>query len=210
MKIVLVSASILSSIALVLLIAFRKRYYDFVSNYITKVLLFVTWLYSLYTGYSKPGKIFLWIGIIVLLIRSLWYAQNFSIQFDEAWNYNLFLSKNLFYSLGAYNNYPLHNVITWFFIQCFGNEVMVLRFPSVLIGLILIFTVALLVRSITKNECLSISLAFLIACLPIHVFYMMYARGVLFEIYFSLLISYVLLKTNHDGFTKSICNGSVF
>lgn len=201
-----IAVSVLSIILTLLsasLILFRERYFAFISKHILKISKFIESVFSTYSSISKQGKFVLWIGLFLLLLRSLWYAQTFSIQFDEAWNYNLFLSKNLFYSLGAYNNYPLHNIVSWFFIQCFGNEVLVLRLPSIIMGCITVFSLCIVCINITKNEWLSISLAFLFACLPVSVFYMMYARGVLFEIFFSIIVSSFLIKKSQNGFQKN-------
>jgi hypothetical protein len=128
-------------------------------------------------------------------------ATIFYIQYDEAWNYNLFLDKQLFYSIGAYNNYPLHNIVSWCLVHVLGSSVLVLRLTSILSGLCCTFVVALCVQHFVKNEKLALLAAALFCCLPVSLFYMLYARGVLLEMAVALLVSSLILHYSNLGFT---------
>ena len=141
---------------------------------------------------SKNVNVFLGISIGLIAIRSIYYASTFYIQYDEAWNYNFFLHNNIFYTCVAYNNYPLHNLISWIFVHLLSANTFVLRLPSILAGIITCLLVFVAIKKIFLNEWLALSCSLLFACLPISVFYMLYARGVMFEIFFSLVICYFL------------------
>lgn len=143
---------------------------------------------------SREVNILLIVSLLAVLCRSIWYATTFYIQHDEAWNFNFFLQKNILFSLFAYNNYPLHNVVSWFVLQLLPISTFVLRLPSILTGLLCCMLVFVSVKKIFKSEWTAFGSMLIFACLPMSVFYMLYARGVIFEIFFALLICYLIYQ----------------
>ncbi|KXK43870.1 MAG: hypothetical protein UZ11_BCD004000430 [Bacteroidetes bacterium OLB11] len=75
------------------------------------------------------------ICLFIILTRSFYFANSYYIQYDEAWNYNYFLAHNPVYTIFAYNNYPLHNLVSSFFLTFLPANTVVLRLPSILIGI---------------------------------------------------------------------------
>ncbi|MBK8144082.1 MAG: hypothetical protein IPK62_03275 [Bacteroidetes bacterium] len=67
-----------------------------------------------------------------------------------------------------------------------------MRLPSIIAGILTCLLVFVTIKKLFHNEWLALCSMLLFACLPISVFYMLYARGVLFEMFFSLLICYFL------------------
>jgi hypothetical protein len=61
--------------------------------------------------------------------------------------------------------------------------------------------VALCVQHFVKNEKLALLAAALFCCLPVSLFYMLYARGVLLEMAVALLVSSLILHYSNLGFT---------
>ncbi|MCC7028757.1 MAG: glycosyltransferase family 39 protein, partial [Chitinophagaceae bacterium] len=137
-------------------------------------------------------NLLLGLSFCIVLFRSIYYANIYYIQHDEAWNYNFFLSKNILNSLFVYNNYPLHNIVSWIFARLFSVSTFVLRVPSIAAGLLCCATVFVIVKKISGHEWIALCTMILFACLPVSVFYMLYARGVMFEVFFALLSSYLL------------------
>jgi len=156
-------------------------------------------LISLWQSTTLRARILFLLILVAILIRSLYYVFYFPIQYDEAWNANLFLRKSWYYSLSAYNNYPLHNLCTWLFVQGFGDSVFVLRLPSVLAGLSVCMLIGLGIYAITRRENLALVGILLFACMPVSVFYMMYSRGVMFELGFALLSFLMLHRFTQQG-----------
>ncbi len=154
---------------------------------------------------TKTNRKLFYILLFFIFVRSIYYATTYFIQFDEAWNYNIFLHQHLFYSVVAYNNYPLHNLVTWFFVQAFPSSLLAMRMPSILIGICNCVLVFCIVKKLLANEISALFAMLIFACLPVSVFYMLYARGVLFEVFFALLVIYFIVQFLDKGFSlKSV------
>lgn len=134
------------------------------------------------------------ISLIAILVRSVFYALDFDIQFDEAWNYNYFLHNNILYSLFGYNNYPLHNIVTWIFLKVLPDNTFVIRIPSILIGILSCMTVFVVIKKIVKNEWIALSSMLVFSSLPIVIEYMLRSRGVIFEIFFTIIVFHFLIS----------------
>lgn len=158
-------------------------------------------------------KITLSLLLVVITIRSCYYALHYYAQYDECWNYNYFLSNSLLPSFFAYNNYPLHNVITYMFLQVVPDSTFGMRLPSVLFGLINALLVFVLVKRLFKLDWLALIGLALFAIIPMSVFYMMYARGVMLALFFSLILFYFFIVkglknwNRKDIFFASLCVG---
>ncbi len=186
--------SITSIILIVLLIKKRKQFLNQIFNiekyFINKIKSFVNCIIE----QDKSIKLFFAIGIVAIFIRSIYYATSFYIQYDEAWNYNYFLNHNPIYSLFAYNNYPLHNLISWLFLSILPDNTFVLRLPSILFGVLTSAFIFVIIIKIFRQAILALCIMGVFACLPISVFYMLYARGVMIEMFFAFLLFYFLFQ----------------
>ncbi|MBK7691425.1 MAG: hypothetical protein IPJ31_10000 [Bacteroidetes bacterium] len=100
---------------------------------------------------SKLVNRLLFVSLLLVLVRSIYYASTFYIQYDEAWNYNYFLQNTIFYSGLAYNNYPLHNVISWFFIKLLTPSTFVLRLPSIIAGILTCLLVFVTIKKLISQ-----------------------------------------------------------
>ncbi len=192
---------VFSAAILLALYRYKKEYNHLIDRIIRSVSNYLNSIQRILLSFSKTGRIALALLLFILLCRSIYMATTFYIQYDEAWNYNLFLDKQLFYSIGAYNNYPLHNIVSWCLVHLLGSSVVVLRLTSILSGLFCTFVVALCVQHFVKNEKLALLAAALFCCLPVSLFYMLYARGVLLEMAVALLVSFLILHYSNIGFT---------
>lgn len=146
-----------------------------------------------------------WIGIGLLVLtamRSVYYAATFDLQYDEAWNANLFLRGPIWSSLVAYNNYPLHNILLGILVKLFGDGMPVLRAPSILFGLATMMSIMMLVYHLFRDKALAFSLGAVFACMPVSLFYMLYARGVMLELFFVTWITGVLLGSVQHQLTR--------
>jgi hypothetical protein len=197
----LVISVVISTAILFVLYRYKKEYDYLIDRIIRSVNNYLNSIQRIVLSFSKTGRIALVLLLFILLCRSIYMATIFYIQYDEAWNYNLFLDKQLFYSIGAYNNYPLHNIVSWCLVHVLGSSVLVLRLTSILSGLCCTFVVALCVQHFVKNEKLALLAAALFCCLPVSLFYMLYARGVLLEMAVALLVSSLILHYSNLGFT---------
>ena len=188
-------------LGILILFFYRIKYLNLVDQIAHSVESYLAKSKHIIQSFSKEGKWILLVLFISIFVRSVYYANTFFIQYDEAWNYNLFLDQGIFYSIGAYNNYPLHNIISWLFVHGFGNTVFVLRLPSILFGLATVFVLVISIKYFLKSEWMAICIPLLFSCLPVSVFYMMYARGVILEIFFSIIIISLFFYYFKKGFT---------
>lgn len=193
MKQVMIFLSIVSAIVLMLFIRFRKKLMSVIDQLSDDLLRLFKQINCIYTSFNRSGKIYLFVLSLLLLARSIYYATSFDIQYDEAWNYNLFLDQHFYYSMAAYNNYPFHNLITWLFVHAFGNSVFVLRLPVILMGLFTVLYTIFATQFLVKKQWVALLSGTVFACLPVSVFYMMYARGVMFEIFFVIVLYSLLI-----------------
>ncbi len=197
----LLLSSVVSAGGLSVMYRYKEEYHRQIDGIASSGNIYLNKLKLIYLSFSKTGRIALGLLLFILLCRSVYFATTFYIQFDEAWNYNFFLDKQIFYSIGAYNNYPLHNIVSWCFVHLLGSSVLVLRMPSFLIGLFCTFFIALGIQHFVRNEKIALLSAGLFSCLPVSLFYMLYARGVMFEILFALLVCILILQYGKSGFT---------
>ena len=170
------------------LIRYRKKWKAALDQLTDGLIHYLKQVACIYRTFNRAGKITILLITILLLARSVYYTITFDIQYDEAWNYNLFLDKQFYYSMVAYNNYPLHNLVTWFFVHVFGNSVFVLRLPVIVMGILTVLYSIFAIQFLVKKQWIAILSGAVFACLPVSVFYMMYARGVMFEIFFTLVV----------------------
>lgn len=139
----------------------------------------------------------MWLAFITLLVllRSLWYASTYYAQYDECWNYNYFLSNSPLTTVVAYNNYPLHNLLTYFALTVFPDTTLAMRLPSIFFGIINLFLVFVLIKKLFGKESLALMAVAIYAVLPLTVFYMLYARGVSLALTCCLLLlHYFIVK----------------
>jgi hypothetical protein len=201
LRITLATCTMISLIGMGLLYHHRNAYFKQVDALADSVKRYLQKSLQIYGSLSVVAKWALGLASVLLLLRSFYYATTFYIQYDEAWNYNLFLDKQFYFSIGAYNNYPLHNLITWCLIHVFGNQVIILRLCGILIGLFLMQYLMITIQYFFKSEWLALFVTSVFLCLPVNVFYMMYARGVLLEIFFALCVMSLLIYFIHSGFS---------
>jgi uncharacterized membrane protein len=164
-----------------------------------------TYLFSWFNSIQKSSgtiQILLAILVLLVLIRSVYYALTFYPQYDECWNYNYFLSNNILTTFFAYNNYPLHNVVTFFFLQILPDTTFVMRLPNIILGVLNILLVFVLVKKIFKNEIIGFIACALFAVLPTAVFYMLFARGVMLALTFGLLLLYFFIAKRIETWGK--------
>lgn len=151
---------------------------------------------------KKINKILLFTFLGLVLARSVFCALYFKANYDECWNYNYFLSGPFFNSIVAYNNYPLHNLITWIFVKLLPDSTFTLRLSVIIMGLFMLLTAFVLFKKIFKNEKYGLWFIILMACAPMNVFYMLYARGVIFAVFFALCLFYFLFGKKINTWSK--------
>jgi len=141
--------------------------------------------------------------LLLVLIRSVYYALYFYPQYDECWNYNYFLSNNFFTTFFAYNNYPLHNILSYGTLSLLPDSTFSMRLPNIFLGLLNMVLIYYLILRIFKNEKIALASSAIFSVLPTIVFYFLFARGVMLAITFSILLLFFFLTKNIERWTKA-------
>ncbi len=153
---------------------------------------------------QSDAKIQAIFGIILLLVcvRSIYNALHFYPQYDECWNYNYFLSNNIFTSVFAYNNYPLHNLLTYLTLSVLPDSTFAMRLPNIILGLLNIILVFYLLKRVFKNEKIALAGIAIFSVLPTVVFYFLFARGIMLALTFALLLLFFFLTKKINTWKK--------
>lgn len=147
--------------------------------------LWAWWAYSF--RFIPPYlKKLLGLAGILFIAKTLYYIQ-FPIQYDEAWSYNYFTDNSLVLSVAAYNNHPLLMLISHLFKWLPFEMLINLRLPVLIVGIWSVLLLFALLRRLFEVESAVVGTVFFAFCCPI-TFYMLYARGYIFTVFFTLLL----------------------
>jgi len=151
------------------------------------------------TGSANRAFIFL---MVLITARAIYYLVHFELQYDEMWSYNYFTSRPFYISIFSYNNYPLYELSTqltrWLPFSMKVN----LRLPGFLAGLLSCTVLYACIKNYTRNAFIALAGTAIFACMPVTTFYMLYARGVMFELFFAIVSMFSLLFMLRGGSTK--------
>lgn len=191
-KISLISATILFTVAIFL--SKKKKNVIIIFRAINQVFYQYFQLTVKFQKQMSNTYRFVWICILCFtVLRSMYYALTIDMQYDEVWNYNYFLSKNILFSIFSYNNYPLHNIVTNAWLWFVPDTPLMIRMPVIIMGVISCLIVFNLITHITQSSNAAVISTGIYTTLPIIVNYMLRARGVIFEISIILLSVHVIL-----------------
>jgi hypothetical protein len=143
-----------------------------------------------------------WTFIVLLAgvaLKAFWYILNWPLQYDEAWTYNYFIGNNLWQSfLMPYNNHTFFTVTAWFFHWLPFDPQISMRLPNFLGGLLLVIVFFFFIKRHISLPASLLATAWLATSCPV-VFYMLYARGYLFVMLFTVIAlwSQVLFVNSH-------------
>jgi hypothetical protein len=186
--------TVLSGIALTLCIWYKGHIMRVLTKISTKFHGYLkVWVEEL-TSSSKKSSIILLCLLSIIFVRSVLISNVFALQYDEVWNYNYFLSKNVLYSFVAYNNYPLHNIITGVLLKFLPINAFTIRLSVILFGQFTCVLFFIIVKKMFKKEWLALCGVVIFSCLPVSVYYMLYARGVMVNMFFLVCIYHCLTR----------------
>lgn len=151
---------------------------------------------------NKSAKIAYSLFLIILCVRFIYMNYYYPIQYDEAWNFNYFIKSKLYYTLFAYNNYPLHNIFTWLFVSIFGHSLLILRLTSFLAGMLCVNLIYKFIKINFGSDSLALCVSIVFSLLPVNTYYSLLSRGVELEILFALIVTFSLYKTISAPNTK--------
>lgn len=132
--------------------------------------------------------------LLVFSIRGLFQIYRYELQYDEAWTYNHFIYNGLLISaISPNNNHILYSLFACLFDYLPIAAKYSLRLPVYLAGIATCILFYWMARSFWKWQWALVALAWF-AFSPGICFYSMYARGYIFQIFFTLLALWASLK----------------
>lgn len=152
------------------------------------------------TERSEQG--FLIVIFVLVALRQLYHLHHYELQYDEAWTYNHFISKGFIVSAISPNN----NHIFYTLLACLSDYLPLeakysLRLPVYLAGFPTLFLFYLMLRSIWGWRLSLVALSWFAFC-PSITFYMMYGRAYIFQLLFTILSCWSVLKLGQNTSEK--------
>ena len=152
--------------------------------------------------FERQEKIFFLVLLISFALRGFSQIYRYELQYDEAWTYNHFISNGFLISaISPNNNHLLYSLFACLFDYLPIGAKYSLRLPVYLGGLATCILFYWLIRSIFKWQWALVSLAWF-AFSPSICFYSMYARGYIFQIFFTILATWASLKITTKNTTN--------
>lgn len=190
-----VSVSLMVIIASLVFVLYRLRYR------VIRALRFIGWCVASAVRSVKKeiarstnsNQLAFVVLLLIIAVKAMYYVVHFDLQYDEMWSYNYFTSKPFYLSLFTYNNYPLYELSTQLFKWLPFSMKINLRLPCLLAGLGTCLVLYACIKNYTGNALTALAGMAIFACMPITVFYMLYARGVMFELFFAVASVFCLL-----------------
>lgn len=162
--------------------------------------------------FERQEKRFFLVLLALFALRGIFQIYRYELQYDEAWTYNHFISNGFLISaISPNNNHLLYTLFACLFDYLPIAAKYSLRLPVYLGGLATCILFYWMVRSIWKWQWALVALAWF-AFSPGICFYSMYARGYIFQIFFTLLATWASLKitsktsSNYFWFLWSLAN----
>ena len=144
--------------------------------------------------FEHQEKLFFLILLLGFALRGISQIYRYELQYDEAWTYNHFISNGILISaISPNNNHILYSLLACLFDYLPTSAKYSLRLPVYLGGLATCMLFYSFVRSIWKWQWALVALAWF-AFSPAICFYSMYARGYIFQIFFTILATWASLK----------------
>lgn len=155
-----------------------------------------------YKNNSRQANMAFWFLLLVITVKAVYYIIHFELMYDEMWSYNYFTSRPFYLTFLSYNNYPLYELSTQLFKWLPFSMKINLRLSCLLAGLSSCVVLYACVKNYTGHAFTALAGMALFACMPVTTFYMLYGRGVIFELFFAIVSIFCLLYLIKENSSK--------
>ena len=140
--------------------------------------------------------------LVFILIKAGWYIIYWPLQYDEAWTYNYYIGNSFWQSfLLPHNNHIFFTATAWFFQWLPVDPQISMRLPNLFAGLALIILFFFFIKRYLSINAALFSTFWLATCSPV-VFYMLFARGYMFVLLFTLVVLWIQIILIEDSRRK--------
>jgi hypothetical protein len=151
-----------------------------------------SWIFF-FRQHTKKEKILFFLILFSVFVKSCYYIINRDLQYDEMWSYNYFTASPFYFGFFMYNNYPLYELSTHFFHWLPFPEKINIRLPVLITGTLACVILYYYLFRLFKKQFPALMGIILFAFLPPVTTYMVFGRGVIFEIFFAVVALFSLL-----------------
>ncbi len=142
---------------------------------------------------KKAQNVAVAVVMLAAAARSLYYITQYPLQYDELWSYNYFTAQPFYYSLFVSSNYPLYEVSTGLFKYLPFSMPVNMRLPVLIAGLLACIILYACLKKYFQHHLIAIGGMALFAFMPATTFYMLYARGVMYDMVFAIMAFFAVL-----------------
>ena len=142
------------------------------------------------------------LAILLVLVKCLYYIHTWDLQYDEMWCYNYLTARPFYFTLFAYNNYPLFELSTHLFKLLPLSMKINLRMPVLITGILSCVLLYACLRRYCGSHLAALGGLLVYAFMPVTTLYMLYARGVIFESFFAVAAIFSLFFWVQQGDRK--------
>ena len=158
-------------------------------------------VFTYYSGLSSKEKFLFYFFTCSALILSCFRIANRDITYDEAWNYNYFISKPVYFSFLLFNTYPLYHSMAHIFNYLPFDDTINIRLPAVFSGICLLILFFYLLQK-NFSKAVSFITVLLLIVSPFYTIYSSISKGVITSALFSLVIFYSVLQVTENNKPK--------
>jgi len=176
-----------------LLLRYQQRIMDLFSFAFSSVQQGYKKVKQVYQQNSKMQNTSIIVLLALIAARSLYYIVQFDLQYDEMWSYNYFTAQPLYYSFVVCSNYPLYEISTGIFKYLPFDMRINIRLPVFIAGLLSCIVLYACLKAYFKHHVTALGGMIVFACMPVTTFYMLYARGVMFALFFAIVSIFSVL-----------------
>ncbi|MFI5192558.1 MAG: hypothetical protein ACHQD7_00825 [Chitinophagales bacterium] len=153
---------------------------------------------AIYREHSRKERIIFFSLLFLIMLKSLYYLITRDLQYDEMWSYNYFTAPPFYFPLFMYNNYPLYEMATHLFKWLPFPAKINIRLPVLIMGLLSVTLLYSCLYRYFKKSLPAVAGVILFAFMPPATTYMVYGRGIMFELFFAILALFSLLQWLRD------------
>ena len=180
-------------ILVTILFKFRNKILSIISFVLKSLSFALKSILAVYRNNTKPNNIAILCLLFIVAAKSLYYIITWDLQYDEMWCYNYFTAQPLYFSFFTYSNYPLYEISTWFFKWLPLPMKINLRLPVLITGLAACLILYACLKKYFNSHFTALAGTGLFAFMPVTTFYMLYGRGVIFELLFAITALFSML-----------------
>ncbi len=177
----------IDGLVIFLLYRYRERVMNFLFFFFNSVRHACLAVIAPFKTSSKKENFIFLLLLSVVIAKELYYIITTDLQYDEMWCYNYYTSRPFYLNFFSFSTYPLFELLTHAFKWLPFSAKINLRLPVLFAGIFSCIIIYAGVKKLSNNFLVAMACFALFASLPGNSFYMLYAKGVMLELFFAII-----------------------